>query len=449
MGVRDGRINGKLLTLVLLILALLWPASVAMAQESDAPSGEGCARFTKSDATERVGGDLGVSVWGRLCQEVDGEAVYPADVVITVVQDGAEVASGVSDEIGFFHLELPEAGTYEATLDADSLPEGITLASAGSDVLTPAVRGDSRLVFRLGEGSTTEAGFGRYAIALGKGLRLGLILAVAAVGLSLVFGVTGLVNFSHAELVTFGAIAAYVLDQWGIPFWVAVPLAVLAGAGAGWGSDRAIWRPLRNRNMALLSMMVVSIGLGTAVRSIFQVWFGTSSRRYTASSGQIQSSYGPFQFTPNDLRVMAICCVVLIGVTLMLRRTRMGTAIRAVADNPDLAESSGIAVDRVVTTVWIWCGMLAALGGILYGLTVTIQFDVGFLLLLSMFAAVVLGGLGNAYGAILGALVIGVVQETSALIVDPAYKFVAALLVLIVVLLIRPQGILGRAERFG
>jgi branched-chain amino acid transport system permease protein len=141
--------------------------------------------------------------------------------------------------------------------------------------------------------------------------------------------------------------------------------------------------------------------------------------------------------------------VVLLGMTFLLRRTRLGTAIRAVADNPDLAASSGIAVDRIITIVWALCGALAALGGVLYGLSLNVKFDMGFLLLLSLFAAVVLGGLGNAYGAVLGAVVIGVVQETSGLLVDTAYKFVVALLVLILVLLIRPQGILGQRERFG
>jgi branched-chain amino acid transport system permease protein len=141
--------------------------------------------------------------------------------------------------------------------------------------------------------------------------------------------------------------------------------------------------------------------------------------------------------------------VVLLAMTYLLRRTRLGTAIRAVADNPDLAASSGIAVDRIITIVWALCGALAALGGILYGLSLNVKFDMGFLLLLSLFAAVVLGGLGNAYGAVLGAVVIGVVQETSGLLVDTAYKFVVALLVLILVLLVRPQGILGQQERFG
>lgn len=445
--------RGRFLALVVLVLVLLWPAAAAAAQDAPAPdaadTGAECERFTKADAVEQHGEPLGVSVWGRLCQVVDGVAVYPAGVEITVSQGGATVAEGVTDDIGFFHVALPEPGSYQVTLDPETLPDGITLAAEGSEALAPEVRADSRLVFRLGEGDTAGAGFGRYATAAAKGLRLGLILAVAAVGLSLVFGVTGLVNFAHAELVTFGAIAAYVLDQAGMPFWLTVPAATLIGGAMGWSNDRLLWRPLRRRRLALLSMMVVSIGLGTAMRSIFQVWFGTSSRRYTASSGQVEKSYGPVNLTDNDLKVMAICVLTLLVVTLMLRRTRMGTAIRAVADNPDLAESSGIDVDRVISTVWIWCGGLAALGGILYGLTVAIQFDVGFLLLLSMFAAVVLGGLGNAYGAILGALVIGIVQETSALVVDSAYKFVVALVVLIVVLLVKPQGILGRAERFG
>lgn len=444
-----------LLTMVGAVSALVGvaPAGARGAQTSDASgadSGEAeCARFTKSDAVERNGQPLGTSVWGRLCQVVDGLAVYPEGVAVTVSANGTEIATTETDEVGFFYVELPESGSYEVVLDAETLPEGVALAAEDSATLNPVVRNDSRLVFRLGEGSSGGGGNSRYITAAAKGFRLGLILAVAAMGLSLVFGVTGLVNFAHAEMVTFGAIVAYVLDQWGLPFYVTVPLATLVGGALGYGSDRALWRPLRNRRMALLSMMVVSIGLGTSLRSVFQVWFGTSSKRYDAASGQVERSYGPVNLTDNDLWVIALSIVVLVLMTLLLRKTRIGTAIRAVADNPDLAESSGINVDSIVSIVWLLCGMLAALGGIFYGLTVTIQFDTGFLLLLSMFAAVVLGGLGNAYGAVLGALVIGIVQETSALMFDPAYKFVTALVVLIIVLLVRPTGILGRAERFG
>ena len=136
-------------------------------------------------------------------------------------------------------------------------------------------------------------------------------------------------------------------------------------------------------------------------------------------------------------------------MTYLLRRTRIGTAIRAVADNPDLAASSGIAVDRIISIVWMLAGALAATGGVLYALTLNVKFDMGSIILLFLFASVVLGGLGNAYGAVLGAIVLGVVQETSGLLIDTAYKYVVALGVLIIVLLIRPQGILGQPERFG
>src|SRR5690606_12207589 len=140
-----------------------------------------------------------------------------------------------------------------------------------------------------------------------------------------------------------------------------------------------------------------------------------------AGAGQVENSWGAIRLTDNDLKVMALSAVILVLATIMLRRSRIGTAIRAVADNPDLAESSGINVDRVVTIVWMLCGAFAALGGAFYGLSVAVEYDMGFILLLSMFAAVVLGGLGNAYGAILGALVIGIVQEVGSLLVNPAY----------------------------
>ena len=146
--------------------------------------------------------------------------------------------------------------------------------------------GDQQVTFRLGEDTRGKRDFSDYATTVAKGLRLGLILAVAAVGLSLVYGVTGLTNFAHAELVTFGAIVAYAINRAGVPFWITLPLAVAAGALAGTANDRLLWRPLRRRRMALLSMMVVSIGLSTAVRNIIQIAFKPNSRRYTAASGQ-------------------------------------------------------------------------------------------------------------------------------------------------------------------
>ena len=438
----------------LVALGILWPATQAGAQTG----GDGVSRadvakcvFTKPEAIDANGGPLGSSIWGRLCQVIDGQATYAQGAEVTVLQAGDEVGSVTTGADGVFVVPIGRGGTYQVRLDPESLPKGFSLTDdqRGNLDNVPVNLGDQQVTFRLGADTRGQKDFADYATTVVKGLRLGLILAVAAVGLSLVYGVTGLTNFAHAELVTAGAVAAYVFNEMGVQFWLTVPLGITIGAALGLGNDRLLWRPLRKRRMALLSLMVISIGLSTAARNLFQVTFGPNGRRYTAASGQVERAYGPFRLTPNDLFIMAICVVVLVAMTVLLRRTRLGTAIHAVADNPDLAASSGIAVDRIITVVWILSGGLAALGGILYGLTLNVKFDMGFILLLSMFAAVVLGGLGNAYGAVLGAVVIGVVQETSGLFVDTAYKFVAALLVLILVLLVRPQGILGQRERFG
>ncbi|MCZ7529560.1 MAG: branched-chain amino acid ABC transporter permease [Acidimicrobiia bacterium] len=146
---------------------------------------------------------------------------------------------------------------------------------------------------------------------------------------------------------------------------------------------------------------------------------------------------------------MIIGAVALIGVSVLLQRTRIGTAIRAVSDNRDLSEASGIDVERVILVVWIVCGALAALGGVLLGLTESVQWDMGLRILLVMFAAVILGGLGSAYGAMLGGILVGVVSEVSTYWFPTDYKVVFALGALILVLLVRPQGIMGVRERIG
>lgn len=444
----------------IVVLGFLWPGGAASAQEADADSetqaeahatAVACA-FTKADAVEAHGGPLGSVIWGRLCQLIDGEAAYAAGVTVTVSQDGEVVTEVVTDDSGVFVAEIPGNGVYKVELDTETLPEGFSLTSDGAATLDQIKvnLGDQQAQFRMGE----KQGGGRtlqdYATVFAKGLRLGLLLGVAAMGLSLVFGVTGLVNFSHAELVTLGGVLAFAFDRAGLPFWLAVIPAVLLGAGVGALTDVAIWRPLRDRRLAMLSVMVVSIGLSTFGRHIIQVLMGVSSRRFSAASGQREKVYlGLFRLTPNDILVIVISLLVLIAMTVMLRHTRLGTAIRAVSDNVDLAASSGIDVNNIIRVVWALCGGLAALGGILYGLTVNVRFDMGFVLLLSMFAAVVLGGLGSAYGAVLGAIAVAVVQEMSGMFIDTSYKFVTAMAVLILVLLIRPQGILGKRERFG
>jgi branched-chain amino acid transport system permease protein len=144
-----------------------------------------------------------------------------------------------------------------------------------------------------------------------------------------------------------------------------------------------------------------------------------------------------------------VSAIAQLLVALVLERTRLGTAVRAVADERDLSEASGIDVQRVITVVWIGCGALSALGGILLALSEGVQWNMGFRLLLTMFAAVVLGGLGSAYGAMVGGLVVGVASEVSTYWLDPDFKIAVGLFILVLVLLVRPQGILGVRSRVG
>jgi branched-chain amino acid transport system permease protein len=285
-----------------------------------------------------------------------------------------------------------------------------------------------------------------------EGLRFGLILALAAVGLSLIYGTTRLVNFAHGELVTFGALVAYWLNVvHGTGLLAAAAIAVLVCGAAGWLQDALFWGQLRRRGAGSLAMMIVSIGFALLVRYVFLYFYGGDNNAYTDYQGQTAVRAGPLPIAlaPRDYWSMGVACLAIGVVVLALGRTRLGKATRAVSDNPALAAASGIDVDRVIRTVWTVGAALAGLAGILLGMAQEVQFQMGQNILLLIFAAVTLGGLGTTIGALLGSLVIGVGVQLSTLVVSPELKNVGALGALIVILLIRPQGILGRRERLG
>jgi branched-chain amino acid transport system permease protein len=229
----------------------------------------------------------------------------------------------------------------------------------------------------------------------------------------------------------------------------AAVLGVIAGAAAGALLDRGLWRPLRKRGTGLIAMMVVSIGLSLLLRYVFLYQFGGRSRPFADYTVQRAVDFGPVSITPKDLVAIGIAVAVLLLVAAFLQRTRMGKAMRAVADNPDLAASSGIDVQRVILVVWAFGGALAALGGILIGLGEQVNWQMGFTYLLLMFAGITLGGLGTAYGALVGGFIVGLFVQVSTFWISPELKNVGALAVLVVVLLVRPQGILGTRERIG
>jgi neutral amino acid transport system permease protein len=282
------------------------------------------------------------------------------------------------------------------------------------------------------------------------GLRFGLLIAICAVGLSLIYGTTGLTNFAHGELVTIGAVAAWFINvEGGVPLIPAALIAMIVGAAVGALNELGLWRPLRRRGTGLIAALVVSIGLSLLLRYLVQIVYGGRSNPYGDFQTGRSVDYGLFRMTNADLFTIIICVIVLVLVALMLQRTKIGKAMRAVADNRDLAASSGIDVNRVILVVWVLGGALAALGGVLLGLSDQVQWDMGFRLLLLMFAGVTLGGLGTAYGALVGSLVVGVFVQMSTLVIPSDTKYVGGLLLLIVILVIRPQGILGSRARIG
>jgi len=215
------------------------------------------------------------------------------------------------------------------------------------------------------------------------------------------------------------------------------------------GLDRGLWRPLRARKVGLFQMLVISIGLMLVMRHVILILFGSRSRPFAQYALQTPIELGGVRVAPRDITVILLSLAVLVGVALFLERSLLGKAMRAVADNRSLAAASGIDVERIVLFVWTVGGGLAATGGVLLGTVENVNWLMGFRLLLLMFAGMILGGLGSAYGALVGSLVVGLVTEMSVLLFPSELKYLWALLVLIVVLLVRPQGILGTKERVG
>ncbi|GAA3170492.1 hypothetical protein GCM10010531_24670 [Blastococcus jejuensis] len=373
-------------------------------------------------------------------------------VEITVsTPDGDEVEVVESDADGRWSVDLPGPGQYVVSIDAEALPDGVTLSGEDSRTVTVDTGRRQPVAFGLVDGSSGSGSGGVRAIQLlVDGLRFGLLIAICAVGLSLIYGTTGLTNFAHGELVTIGAIAAWFINvEGGVPLILAALIAMVVGAAVGAVNELGLWRPLRRRGTGLIAALVVSIGLSLLLRYLVQIVYGGRSNPYGDYQTGRSVDYGLFRMTNADLFTIIICVVVLVLVALMLQRTKIGKAMRAVADNRDLAASSGIDVNRVILVVWVLGGALAALGGVLLGLSDQVQWDMGFRLLLLMFAGVTLGGLGTAYGALVGSLVVGVFVQMSTLVIPSDVKYVGGLLLLIVILVIRPQGILGSRARIG
>lgn len=374
------------------------------------------------------------------------------DVKLTVTDPDGTSTDVTTSESGKWNVEVDKEGAYVVKIDTSTLPKDLDVVK--SEVTVKAVFGTTKpalFELRSANYSATTSKFDELLQSSVNGLRLGLLLALASVGLSLIYGTTGLSNFAHAEQVTLGGMLGYLfVNQQGMSLWLGGLVVVILCGFSGWAQDRVLWQPLRRRGLGLTQLMIVTIGLSLALQYVFQYSVGARTVRVQQQNPSV-SHFGPITITNQSLVAMGIAVVVLAAVGYALLRTRVGRATRAVSDNPALAAASGIDTDRVIRLVWTVAMALAGLSGLLYALiTNGIKWDSGLQILLLLFAAVTLGGLGTAFGALVGALIIGLVVELSPVLGMPGdFKYATALLILILLLLVRPQGLLGKPQRIG
>jgi neutral amino acid transport system permease protein len=270
--------------------------------------------------------------------------------------------------------------------------------------------------------------------------------ALGAVGLTLVFGILRLVNFAHGDFLTVGAYVALGMVAAGLPFWAAALVSLVITAAMAVLLDRIVWQPMRRAGTSTLQLFLSAIGLALVLRYSVQFFAGSQVRAVgldTVSAIDL----GPWHLGTLQLLALLVGLAVIAAVGLALRYSRLGKEMRAVADNMALAEASGIDTVRTVRITWAAAGALAALAGILYAAAIgSISPNFGIAILLSLFAAAVLGGIGNAYGALAGGVVIGLAQEWATLFVNPRWKPAVGFAILILTLLLLPRGIFGRKK---
>jgi branched-subunit amino acid ABC-type transport system permease component len=438
--------------------AMAFSALPAAAATRADPSGSPTPAATAAPAAQYA------QIWVRVA--ADKSNVPGVVVKVTGPKNFSESFTTGGD--GKIAAGVPVAGQYTFTLDSSSLPDA-TLGPAINPLVITISNGDQGdpAYFLLKPGGATatpgssnsgsgSSGGGHKANYFDlvanltvNGIIFGLLIALAAIGVSLIYGTTGLSNFAHGELVTFGALTGYVFS--GILHF-SIPVALISGfvfGGLfGYIQDLGLWKPLRRRGIGLIPLMIVSIGLSLALRYFYQFLFGPDQLVLPVPPGDT-IAFGPVSLRLIDIVSVIICVIFLLLVAFLLLRTRIGKATRAVADNKALAAASGINVERIIRIVWVGSGAMAGLAGVLIGYHQTLRWDTGASVLLLVFASVTLGGFGTAFGALVGSLIIGLLVNLSTLVIPTNVQNAAALLVMILILLLRPQGIFGRRERIG
>lgn len=271
------------------------------------------------------------------------------------------------------------------------------------------------------------------------GLVTGSILALGAIGVSLVFSILRFAHFAHGDLMTVGAYAALVIVAGlGMPIIVAAPFAILVVAVVAIAIELSIYRPLRQSSPIVL--LISSFGMALILRSAVQLVWGTGNQAY-ASGIQLPMRVGGIAISPDHLWIIGGTAVLIAALHVFLQYTKFGKAMRAMADNVDLARVTGIPTGRVILIAWVIAGGLAAMAGIFLAMDTRLHPVMGWQLLLPVFAAAIVGGIGRPYGAMAGGLLIGVAMEMSTMVINPAYKQAVAFALMVATLIVRPTGI--------
>ncbi|HHP7243474.1 MAG TPA: branched-chain amino acid ABC transporter permease [Elainellaceae cyanobacterium] len=273
-----------------------------------------------------------------------------------------------------------------------------------------------------------------------NGIALGSIIALASVGLTLTYGILRLANFAHGDFLTLGAYMTFVINISGVNIWLSMVIGAAITIALALLSEKLVWSVMRDRRASSTTLIIISIGLALFIRNGIVLIWGGGNQTYALPVASAIDIVG-IKIAYYRIIVVILAVLAIIGLHVLLQHTKIGKAMRAVADNIDLARVAGINVEQVVIWTWIIAAGLTALGGGMYGLITAVRPNMGWFLILPMFASVILGGIGNPYGAIAGAFIIGIVQETSTYFLPTEYKIAVALLMMVLVLLVRPQGI--------
>jgi branched-chain amino acid transport system permease protein/neutral amino acid transport system permease protein len=273
------------------------------------------------------------------------------------------------------------------------------------------------------------------------GIVLGSVISLGAIGLSLLYGILRFAHFAHGDVMTVGAyLALACVAGLGLPMWIAFGLAIAGGALLAVLIDQVLYRRLRRTAPVIL--LISSVGVALILRSLVQFIWGPDTQVYTQEL-QMPIRLLDIKLKPTQLQIVAGTVVLVVLLHLFLTRTRTGKAMRAMADNPDLARVVGIDTERVVVWTWVIGTALAVAAGIFLGMDTRLQPTMGWHILLPVFAAAILGGIGKPYGAIVGGMVVGISSELSTMVLPAVYKPAVAFALMVAMLLVRPTGLFG------